>query len=128
MLGVRNWRTRQHTSASPRRQSAAGNWAISRCCSAWVAASFGLTVTLGGGVRYLARFIEDCDLDTLLTRPRSVLVHALGMRAQPSGFGDLISGSVFMALSRQISWRTVPIVMVVGLRRYASGSRFSTFG
>ena len=78
-----------------------------------VAASVGLTVTLAGGVRYLARFIEDGDLDTLLTRPRSVLVHALGMRAQPAGFGDLISGVIFIGLSGQISWRTVPVLIVV---------------
>jgi len=78
-----------------------------------VAASFGLTVTLAGGGRHLARFIEDGDLDTLLTRPRSVLVQALGMRTQPSGFGDLISGAIFMGLSGLISWRTVPVVMVV---------------
>jgi ABC-2 type transport system permease protein len=78
-----------------------------------VAASFGLTITIAGGVRYLGRFIEDGDLDTLLTRPRSVLVQALGMRAHPSGFGDLISGLAFMVWSGQISWRTMPIVVVV---------------
>ena len=78
-----------------------------------VAAAFGLTITVAGGVRHLARFIEDGDLDTLLTRPRSVLVHAIGMRAQPSGFGDLISGLLFMAWSGQISWRTTPVVVIV---------------
>src|SRR5262245_23153327 len=64
-----------------------------------VAAAYGLTVTLAGGIRHLGRFIEEGTLDTLLTQPRSVLVHALGMRAQPSGFGDLISGLVFIAWS-----------------------------
>ncbi|HVQ41372.1 MAG TPA: ABC-2 family transporter protein [Vicinamibacterales bacterium] len=78
-----------------------------------VAAAFGLTITVAGGVRHLGRFIEDGDLDTLLTRPRSVLVHALGMRAQPSGFGDLISGLIFIAMSGQVSWRTAPVLMVV---------------
>jgi viologen exporter family transport system permease protein len=78
-----------------------------------VAAAFGLAITFASGVRHLGRFIEDGDLDTLLTQPRSVLVHALGMRAQPSGFGDLISGLIFIAWSGQISWRTVPVVMVV---------------
>src|ERR1700754_2897267 len=43
-----------------------------------VAASFGLTMTLAGGVRYLGRFIDDGDLDTLLTQPHSVLLYALG--------------------------------------------------
>ena len=75
-----------------------------------VAASFGLTVTLAGGVRHLGRFIEDGDLDTLLTQPKSVLVHALGLRSQPSGFGDLLSGLIFIAWSGQVSWRSLPIV------------------
>ena len=78
-----------------------------------VAAAFGLTVTVAGGVRHLGRFIEDGDLDTLLTQPRSVLVHAVGMRAQPSGFGDLISGLIFLAWSGQISWHAMPLVVVV---------------
>ncbi len=78
-----------------------------------VAAAVGLTITVAGGVRHLGRFIEDGDFDTLLTRPKSVLVQALGMRAQPSGFGDLISGLVFIAWSGQISWRNAVVVMVV---------------
>jgi ABC-2 type transport system permease protein len=77
-----------------------------------VAAAFGLTVTLAGGVRYLGRLIDEGDLDTLLTQPKSVLVHALGMRLQPSGFGDVLSGLIFIALSGQVSWRAVPVVLV----------------
>ena len=76
-----------------------------------VAAAFGLTVTLAGGVRHLGRFIEEGDLDTLLTQPRSVLVYALGMRSQPSGFGDLISGIIFIAWSGQVSLRLLPLVL-----------------
>ena len=78
-----------------------------------VAAGFGLAVTVAGGVRYLGRFIEEGDLDTLLTQPRSVLVYALGVRSQPSGFGDLLSGMLFIAWSGQVSWRMVPIVLAV---------------
>jgi len=33
-----------------------------------VAVSFGVTVTVAGGVRHLGRFIEEGDLDTLLTQ------------------------------------------------------------
>ena len=61
----------------------------------------------------MGRFIEDGDLDTLLTQPKSVLVHALGLRSQPSGFGDLISGVVFIAWSGQVSWRATAIAAVV---------------
>jgi viologen exporter family transport system permease protein len=75
-----------------------------------VAAAFGLTVAVAGGVRHLGRFIDEGDLDTLLTQPRSVLVYALGVRSQPSGFGDLISGAIFIAASGQVSWRMLPVV------------------
>ena len=61
-----------------------------------VAAAFGLTVTFAGGVRHLGRFIDDGELDTLLTQPKPVLLHALGLRLQASGFGDVLSGLVFI--------------------------------
>jgi ABC-2 type transport system permease protein len=76
-----------------------------------VAMSFGLTVTIAGGVRHLGRFIDEGDLDTLLTQPRSVLVYALGVRSQPSGVGDFFSGMAFIAMSGTVTWRTVPVVM-----------------
>jgi ABC-2 type transport system permease protein len=74
------------------------------------AAAFGLTVTFAGGVRYLGQLIEEGGLDTLLTQPKPVLLYALGMRSQPSGLGDFCSGLVFLAVSGQVSWRTVPTV------------------
>jgi ABC-2 type transport system permease protein len=77
-----------------------------------VAVAFGLTVTFAGGVRHLGRLIDEGDLDTLLTQPKSVLVHALGMRLQPSGFGDVLSGLIFIAWSGEVTWRSVPILGV----------------
>ena len=78
-----------------------------------VAAAVGLTVAVAGGVRTLGRFIEDGDLDTLLTQPQPALIYALGMRSQPAGIGDLISGLLFIAWSGQVSWLAVPLVLVV---------------
>jgi len=75
-----------------------------------VAAAFGLTVGLAGGVRHLGRFIDEGQLDTLLTQPKTVLVHALGLRSQPSGFGDLLSGVVLIGWSGRLSWHTLPLV------------------
>ena len=77
-----------------------------------VAVSVGLTVTVAGGVRHLGRLIENGDLDTLLTQPRSVLVYALGIRSQPSGAGDLLSGLIFIATSGEVAWHTVPVLVV----------------
>jgi len=85
-----------------------------------VAAAFGLAVTVAGGVRHVGRFIEDGDLDTLLTRPKSVLVHALGLRSQPSGVGDLISGLIFIAWSGQVTWRTTPVFPCTSMARGSS--------
>jgi ABC-2 type transport system permease protein len=63
-------------------------------------------------VRHLGRFIDEGELDTLLTQPRSVLVHALGIRSQPSGVGDFLSGIAFIVWSGQVSWRAWPLVLV----------------
>jgi ABC-2 type transport system permease protein len=76
-----------------------------------VAIGFGVTVTLAGGVRHLGQFITEGDLDTVLTQPRSVLGYALGMRSQPSGVGDVISGVVFIAASGKVAWSAVPLLI-----------------
>ena len=75
-----------------------------------VAASVGLTVAVAGGVRHLGQFIVDGDLDTLITQPQPVLLHAALMRSQPAGFGDLISGVIFIVWSGQVSWSALPLV------------------
>src|SRR5262249_19786299 len=40
-----------------------------------------------------------------------VLVYAIGLRSQPAGFGGLLSGVIFIVLSRQVSWHQVPLVV-----------------
>jgi ABC-2 type transport system permease protein len=75
-----------------------------------VAAGVGLAVSLGGGVRHLARWITDGELDTLLVQPKPVLLYAIGLRSQASGFGDLVSGIGFIAWSGQVSWSAAPLV------------------
>jgi ABC-2 type transport system permease protein len=75
-----------------------------------VAASVGLTVTVAGGVRHLGGFIDDGDLDTLIAQPQPVLVHALLMRSQPAGFGDLVSGLIFVVWSGRVTWQSLPLV------------------
>jgi ABC-2 type transport system permease protein len=75
-----------------------------------VAAGFGVAVTIAGGVRHLGRLIDEGGLDTLLSQPKPVLLHAIGLRSQASGIGDLISGIGFIVCSRQVSWHALPIV------------------
>ena len=75
-----------------------------------VAAGFGLAVTFAGGVWELGRIIDEGELDTLLTQPKPVLLHALGLRLKASGFGDVISGLAFLAFSGRVTWSAVPFV------------------
>ena len=77
-----------------------------------VAVTVGLAITLAGGVRYLGQFIEEGELDTLLVQPPPVLLHAVGMRSQSAGFGDMMSGLFLIALSGQVSWIDTPRVVV----------------
>ena len=90
-----------------------------------VAAGFGLAVTLAGGVRHLARFIDEGELDTLLTQPRAVLPYALGLRMQASGVGDVLSGIAFILWSGQVSWRGLPAMAVAVV---ASAAVFTACG
>jgi ABC-2 type transport system permease protein len=73
-----------------------------------VAVAVGLAITVAGGVRYLGQFIEQGELDTLLVQPPPVLLHAVGMRSQSSGFGDMASGVFLIVMSGQVAWIDVP--------------------
>lgn len=77
-----------------------------------VAVAFGLAVTCAGGVVHLGRFIDEGELDTLLTQPRAVLPYALGLRLQVSGIGDIVSGLLFIIGSGQVTWRAAPLVLL----------------
>ena len=74
------------------------------------ATSYGLVAALAGGARFLARAIDECELDTLLTQPQPALLYAVGMRSQASGFGDVVSGIGFLWLSGHVTWGTLPLI------------------
>lgn len=63
------------------------------------ASGFGLGIVLCGGALDLARQISEGELDALLAQPKSVLLRAVASRSNASGWGDLFSGAVFLALS-----------------------------
>lgn len=76
-----------------------------------VAAGFGATVVLFGGIRDLARTISEGELDVFLTQPKSALLHVIGSRTVASGWGDLATGLLFVSLSGLISPATLPIAL-----------------
>jgi ABC-2 type transport system permease protein len=77
------------------------------------AAGFGLAAAITGGVRYLGEFIEEGTFDTLLTQPKPTLLYALGMRSRASGFGDVVSGIGFLAVSGHLTIASSPVMMLV---------------
>jgi ABC-2 type transport system permease protein len=77
------------------------------------ATSFGLVVAFAGGVRHLGRCIEEGELDTILTQPKPTLLYAIGLRSHASGFGDMISGIGFIAMSGCLTWANAPLVVLV---------------
>jgi ABC-2 type transport system permease protein len=79
-----------------------------------VAVGVGSAIAVAGGVAHLGRFIDEGQLDTLLTQPKPVLVQALGMRSNASGIGDVMSGLVLIALSGHLGWRpALPFTLAI---------------
>lgn len=76
------------------------------------AAGFGFVYAMLGGVRHLGRFIDEGELDPLLVQPKPTLLYALGSRSQPSGWGDAISGLVFLGLSGYARLDNLPLVLL----------------
>jgi ABC-2 type transport system permease protein len=76
------------------------------------AGGFGLCVVLFGGIYDLARKVQEGELDTFLTQPKSVLFQALACRTQPSGWGDLAAGIGMFVLSGVVSWSRLPWVVL----------------
>jgi ABC-2 type transport system permease protein len=64
------------------------------CCG-----GFGLAMLLCGGLRELAARITEGELDSLLSQPKGVLLRVLMSRSQASGWGDLVSGVLLLALA-----------------------------
>ena len=80
-----------------------------------VAVAHGLAVFVAGGMSYLARVIHDGELDALIAQPKPTLLYAVGLRSQPSGLGDIVSGLVMIALSGRVGLTGIPFVIAAGV-------------
>jgi ABC-2 type transport system permease protein len=80
-----------------------------------VAIAHGLAVFVAGGLSHLSRVIHDGELDALIAQPKPTLLYALGLRSQPSGLGDIVSGVAMVALSDRVGLLGIPIVIAAGL-------------
>jgi ABC-2 type transport system permease protein len=80
-----------------------------------VALAHGMAAFLAGGIHHLARMIDDGDLDALLAQPKPTLLYAIGMRSDPSGLGDIVSGLIMIGLSGRITVFSVPFIVLAGV-------------
>ena len=76
-----------------------------------VASGFGLSVTFGGGVRELARTIVEGELDPMMTQPKNLLLHVVASRSIASGWGDLASGALILAVAAQLHPQNLVLVI-----------------
>jgi ABC-2 type transport system permease protein len=80
-----------------------------------VALAHGLAVFFAGGIEHLGRTIDDGELDTLLAQPKPTLPYVLGMRSQPAGIGDIVSGLVMIGLSGRVTVFGIPVIILAGI-------------
>jgi ABC-2 type transport system permease protein len=80
-----------------------------------VAVANGVAVFFAGGAQYLARMIHDGELDAAICQPKPTLLYAVGLRSQPSGLGDVVSGLVMIALSGRVTILGIPVVVAAGI-------------
>jgi ABC-2 type transport system permease protein len=80
-----------------------------------VAVAHGLAWFFAGGIHQLARVIHDGELDALIAQPKPTLLYAVGLRSQPSGLGDIVSGLIMIALSGRVGLTGIPLVILAGV-------------
>jgi ABC-2 type transport system permease protein len=76
------------------------------------ATAYGLAVVFAGGVSDLARKVIEGEIDALLTQPKNVLLHSAGSRSYASGWGDVVSGCLFIAFSGLARLELLPALVV----------------
>jgi ABC-2 type transport system permease protein len=84
------------------------------CLYAVSSGGYGLCVIAFGGIHDLSRKIQDGELDSLMTQPKSVLFQVLASRTQPSGWGDIVASIGLFALSGVVTaWKLPWLLLAV---------------
>jgi viologen exporter family transport system permease protein len=89
-----------------------GGWRLGDMMTVYgiVAPGYGLAVVFAAGSRRLARAIVDGELDSRLTQPKPVLLHAVASNSTASGWGDVIAGAGMLWLSGRYGLGDLPLI------------------
>ncbi len=85
-------------------------WTLSdiACLYGIVNGAYGIFSVFLGGSRYLARMIFEGDLDSLLLKPKNLLLQIIGSKSVSSGWGDIVSSVVFLSFSGYLTLYNLP--------------------
>jgi ABC-2 type transport system permease protein len=78
-----------------------------------------------GGYRDMAATILRGEIDALLTQPKTVLPRLIARESIPHAWGDLVVGLLLLCRYADLSWTTLPLLLVgflCGLTVYVSSS------
>jgi viologen exporter family transport system permease protein len=89
-----------------------GGWKLADVMTVYgvVASGYGSAVVFGGGARRLARAIVDGELDSRLTQPKPVLLHAVASTSVASGWGDMATGAGMLWLAGRLDLANLPFL------------------
>ncbi len=80
-----------------------------------VACGWGLFAVLAAGSLQLARSIADGDLDPVLVQPKAPLLQLVASRSNASGWGDFVSGLIFLGIAASAHPLALPIGLGAGV-------------
>ncbi len=91
----------------------ARRWRLRDCALMYglSALAVGLVFVFAGGIWNLGRLIAEGELDIFLAQPKPVFCSAIAARALVSGWGDIASGLVMIALAGY--WQPLQILLIV---------------
>lgn len=95
------------------------------CLYGIVGGSYGLFAVFLGGSRFIARMIFEGDLDSLIVKPKNLLILIVGSKSVSSGWGDIFSSIVFFLFSGYLTFWNLPLVVILILTASLTITAFS---
>lgn len=89
-------------------------WTISdmACLYGVVNGAYGFFTVFLGGSRYIARMIFEGDLDSLIVKPKNLLLLIVGSKSISSGWGDICSSLLFFIFSGYLTLWNFPLILI----------------
>jgi ABC-2 type transport system permease protein len=118
MMAVNNWIFFTMWFVLFRQNAQLGGWTLEQTMLLFgvSAIAFGVMNGLFGGFVDLPELVRDGGLNGLLLRPRSTLFLVLSSKANPSSWGDVVSGIVLIWFSGLVSnWEWLVVALAVAL-------------